>query len=101
MARVRTSSDSPAGGEPPSSVRIPLSVVEDPTRADLRAMTPEEHATWRELRRIFFRAEYCHPEFDPRRVLGVGERQREAWRERRRRWLAGLFANDPRVDTDS
>ena len=99
MARVRrTSSDSPRAGPEPAAV-IPLTEIEAPTREGLEAMGAEELAVWRELRGVFFRAE-VGTEFDPRQLFrgGMTERQRDAWRRRRRKWLARLFKDDPRVD---
>jgi hypothetical protein len=82
----------------PSDVTIPLSVVENPSAEDVRAMTPEERIVWRKLRSKFFKAEYCHPRFDPRKLMALPPRQAGIWRAARRQWLKDVvFRGDARV----
>ena len=92
----------PAGAEP--AVRIPMSMIDAPTREGLEALSDAGLAVWQKLRGVFFHAEHGHPQFDPRRLLrgDITERRRGAWHRRRREWLAKMFKDDPRVvDVDA
>ena len=72
---------------------------------DLAVRTPELSGAERRVL-VALRSEAGHAEagteFDPRRLLrgDMTERQRAAWRRRRRKCLEKLFRDDPRVVAD-
>ena len=102
MARLRkTSSGSPARAE--TTAQIPLSVIVGSLDAPVTTRElddDDEHrllvAIIRDVRRLEVGSDY-----DPRRVLGLTDGQRAAWCRRRRKWIAKLLKDDPRVDGSS
>ena len=103
MARVRkTSSDSPRA-RAETTAQIPLSVIVGAfdTAVTTRELDDDdEHRLLVAITRDL-EASQVGSEFDPRRVLGLTDGQRAAWCRRRRKWIAKLLKDDPRVDASS
>lgn len=86
MARIKQAD---AGRSERPNVRLPIDVIlRGPRPSD-----PEADRVWRAARQRLFQAEHCHPQFDPRRLLGLSTSKAAQWREARRAWALEVLAD--------
>lgn len=97
MAKLkRKPAPSPRGRAVSVDTVVPLSTLVDCSLAEIQSLSPSERATWLALRREIGERSAGAP-FDPRKMLTLSTNAYAAWAERRALWIAGLFADDPRV----
>ena len=100
MARLRKTSAGSPQARAETTAQIPLSVIVgwfDAPVTTRELDDDDEHrllvAITRDVQSLEVGSDY-----DPRRVLGLTDGQRAAWCRRRRKWIAHMLKDDPRVD---